>query len=122
MVIFLAVVLVTSLFIERAYCRYFCPEGGLLALVQLISPYKMRFDRSSCTRCGRCVKVCPVDAFEVEGKCPTSISHTECIACLECQAACRDGSLVYAVKHAGAPASSEHGDAPECEEKERSET
>lgn len=94
-IIFLGVVLLSSMFIERAYCRYFCPEGGLLALAQLISPNKMRFDKQSCTRCGRCVKVCPVDAFVLDGKCPTAISSTECIACLECQEVCRDGSLAY---------------------------
>jgi Fe-S-cluster-containing hydrogenase component 2 len=95
LVIFLVIVLVTSVFIERAYCRYFCPEGGLLALAQLASPYRMRLDRSSCNCCQRCIKICPVDAFIVEDKAPVAISRTECIVCRQCQEVCRQGSLGY---------------------------
>lgn len=97
-VAFLVVVLLTSVFIERAYCRYFCPEGGLLALAQLVSPYRMRLDRTKCTSCRRCYRICPVDAFVVEGKTPVRISRTECIACKECEAVCRDGSLTFGFK------------------------
>jgi polyferredoxin len=97
-VAFLCLVLLSSVFIERAYCRYFCPEGGLLALAQLVSPYRMRLDRNKCTCCRRCYRICPVDAFVVEGKAPVSISRTECIVCKECEAVCRDGSLSFGFK------------------------
>jgi ferredoxin len=99
LVVWLAVVLLASVFIERAYCRYFCPEGGLLAIAQLLSPYRVRLDRDGCTSCGRCAKACPVDAITMEdGKRPVRISRTECIACTECVTACRDGSIGYGLK------------------------
>jgi polyferredoxin len=94
-VAFLAVVLFVSLFVERAYCRYFCPEGALLALAQLVSPYKMRLSNDHCRDCRRCLKVCPVDALVTSRRGPDRISTTECIACKECQAACPRGGLHY---------------------------
>ena len=94
-VAFLVVVLVASVFIDRAYCRYFCPEGGLLALAQLVSPFRVRLDRARCTDCGRCVKACPVDAFVLEGKTPVAISRTECIVCTECAVACRESGIHF---------------------------
>jgi ferredoxin len=98
LVVWLVVVLLASVFIERAYCRYFCPEGGLLAIAQLLSPYRVRLDTDGCTSCGRCAKACPVDAFVMEGKRPVRISRTECIACTECESACRDGGISYGLK------------------------
>ncbi len=111
LIIFLLVVLATSVFIERAYCRYFCPEGGLLALAQLLSPYRMRFHRESCNCCGRCIKACPVDAFVTEGKGPLRISRTECIVCKECERVCRQGSIHYDPWFTSAPAAAEAGGA-----------
>ncbi len=77
--------LVMGVFVGRAYCRYLCPYGALLAIVSRLSwksvkispareldcglctgacPYgaieKMRASRSSCLACGRCYKACPV--------------------------------------------------------------
>ena len=101
--ILLLVVLTTSVFINRAYCRYFCPEGGLLALAQLVSPYRVRLSLDSCTSCGRCYKTCPVDAFVVEEKKPVAISRTECIVCKECEHACREGVIYYGPEVSGTP-------------------
>ncbi len=98
-VAFLGVVLGTSVFIERAYCRYFCPEGGLLALAQILSPHRVRLDTDACSSCGRCLKVCPVDAIPSVNKCtPKQISRTECITCLECRAVCRDDAIYYGLR------------------------
>jgi polyferredoxin len=105
LVVWLGVVLLASIFVERAYCRYFCPEGGLLALAQLLSPYRVRLDRDACTSCGRCAKACPVDAIVMEegGKSPVRISRTECIACTECETACRDSAIGYGLRLAPLP-------------------
>jgi NosR/NirI family transcriptional regulator, nitrous oxide reductase regulator len=74
--------LAPSLFIERFYCRYFCPLGAALAI-----PGRMRmFDwlkryRECGSPCQRCAGECPVAAIHPEG----NINPNECIQCLNCQ-------------------------------------
>ena len=86
---------------------------------------KMRLLPRPCMQCEHppCVKVCPVDAFKLEGKSPKSVSRTECITCLECQSVCRDGSLAYGFRPFGrGPEESSGGqDAAESRD-ERNET
>ncbi|MBW2699660.1 MAG: 4Fe-4S binding protein [Deltaproteobacteria bacterium] len=84
---YLAVVLVASVFIGRAFCRYLCPIGGLLALLALISPVRMRVD--GCRGCGLCEKVCSVDAITTRKGEGISIDRSECIMCRECESACK---------------------------------
>ncbi|MCE5258186.1 MAG: 4Fe-4S binding protein [Chloroflexi bacterium] len=77
-------VLAGSLFIPRLWCRYLCPLGGLLSLVQRISPFKVRRNAQACIDCKRCDKVCPV-------KLPIStrraVTHN-CTMCLRCVTVC----------------------------------
>lgn len=48
-------------------------------------------DADACTRCGDCVKWCPVDAIELA---PTAvIDQDTCIGCGECTATCRFGAI-----------------------------
>ncbi len=88
LVILLVVVLVASVFIERPWCRYACPIGGLLGLIAALSPTRIRVLDEACTGCTQCAKACPVDAITAPpGKVPV-IDHKECLACMECEAAC----------------------------------
>jgi len=91
-------VLLTSVFIERAYCRYFCPIGALAALLALVSPNRMRIDPESCTLCGRCVPECPVDAILTKKDGSIRIDTMECIACRECESSCRFDSIHFGTK------------------------
>ena len=96
LVSFLVVTLLSSIFIERAYCRYFCPEGGLLALLSLISPLRMRAEESLCISCNKCVKVCPTDAIRaLPERGGIKISQSECITCKNCEEACTQNGLTY---------------------------
>jgi polyferredoxin len=48
----LGAVCAASLFVERPWCRWFCPPGGLPGLVQLLSPWKIRQATKTCASCG----------------------------------------------------------------------
>lgn len=93
---FLGITLLSSLFVERPFCRYVCPLGAILATVARFSSQKIKADESLCTGCGLCAKIsCPTGAlFSPEHKhAPPQIDETECIRCLRCVDACRWGVL-----------------------------
>lgn len=51
------VLLIASLFIRHARCRYLCPYGALMGVVSLLSPFKIRRNAESCIDCGKCAKL-----------------------------------------------------------------
>ena len=74
-----------GLFTERAYCRFLCPLGGVLALadrLHLVDLLKRRPRMlAAVPACISEEDSCPVSAISVTGK----INTTECFQCLDCQ-------------------------------------
>lgn len=85
----LAVVLISSLFVSRPWCRIICPYGALLGIINKISMRKENIKCSSCNGCGMCTTECPVDAISVSkdksGSKVPEIDYFECINCKKCQ-------------------------------------
>jgi len=53
---------------------------------------KYRVERSRCTGCGDCMRICPVDAVEiVDGK--SVIDQEACISCGLCQGVCTHDAI-----------------------------
>jgi len=63
MIILGAVVLVTSMFIGRVYCRFFCPYSVLLQLLAPFSRRQVSITPTHCTDCRLCEKACPFGAI-----------------------------------------------------------
>lgn len=76
-------VVVMAVFFYRPFCKWICPLGALYALFNKISVCRLSVDKSKCTSCGACSKVCKmdVDVFRTP-------NHTECIRCGDCIRAC----------------------------------
>ena len=55
----LAILVVASLFVQNVWCRYLCPYGGLLGLLALASPLRIKRDAALCIDCGKCARACP---------------------------------------------------------------
>lgn len=91
--IILGVVIVFSLFIGRFWCRYFCPLGAVLGLINKISLFKIKRDSGTCTDCGLCDRKCPVDIPLANRD---KIKSAECIACLESEQACPEKGALLA--------------------------
>ena len=82
--------LIASLFVSRAFCRYLCPMGAALALPARLSMFEWLKRRWQCgTPCQTCAQTCPVQAIHPEGK----INPNECIHCLTCQVNYSDEEL-----------------------------
>jgi len=78
-------ILLTSLPFANFWCRYLCPYGGLLGLLALGSPVRIKRDAEKCIDCRKCRKICPA-TIAVDTK--TTVLSPECIGCLDCVAVC----------------------------------
>ncbi|WP_300054941.1 NosR/NirI family protein [uncultured Roseobacter sp.] len=80
--LFVGVILLAGLFIERAYCRYLCPLGAALAIPAKLKIFDWLHRRPQCGReCRLCEQHCTVGAIDPLGR----INPNECILCLRCQ-------------------------------------
>ncbi|KAA3661823.1 MAG: 4Fe-4S binding protein [Chloroflexi bacterium] len=76
--------IVTSMLIERFWCKYLCPMGALLAVFNKIMPLHLNVNTQSCVDCGRCDTECPMDIEDAHA----NSRDLECIQCLECLETC----------------------------------
>src|SRR5262245_49933711 len=103
-VLYAGALLAIGLFSERAYCRFLCPLGGVLAWLDRLHLLNLLKRRPECgSPCHLCERGCPVRAIEPTGKIVTS----ECFQCLDCQVEYYDDTrcppLVRAAKRRGEP-------------------
>ncbi|MEX2518862.1 MAG: 4Fe-4S binding protein, partial [Paracoccaceae bacterium] len=74
--------LAIGLFTERAFCRFLCPLGGALALLDRLHLLTLLKRRPECGNpCSLCERACPVRAISASGR----IEMAECFHCLDCQ-------------------------------------
>lgn len=85
------------LVLRRGWCGHLCPLGAFWSLVGRTGQVKVRFDASTCTHCGDCVKACPepwvlnlTDAARAG-----MIAGGECTSCGRCVAVCPEESLAF---------------------------
>ena len=87
--VILAVVIGLAVYVPRSWCRYFCPHGAFLALLNHFSFLGLKREAVSCTKatCRECVKVCPmkVPILDLPWE---KFADSECIYCLKCVDAC----------------------------------
>ena len=89
-IVALLAIILASLVISMAWCRYLCPMGAALGLMARYAPVRLG-SLDKCSGCGQCAEVCPVGALN-EGE----VDRSSCIYCGRCAARCgfiwqRDG-------------------------------
>lgn len=77
----LGVTLLSSLVIERPWCKYACPYGALLGLFNTFKVVKLSRNAGTCINCKRCDRVCPMNITPSDDK---NVINHQCIMCLEC--------------------------------------
>ena len=81
-VVWAGALLAVGLFVERFFCRYLCPLGGVLALLGRFRLLNWLRRRPECGNpCQVCAHSCPVGAIARSG----AIDMNECLQCLDCQ-------------------------------------
>ncbi|MGC4115063.1 MAG: 4Fe-4S binding protein [Myxococcales bacterium] len=77
------VIIVASLFVTRAWCRYLCPWGFLMGFTHRFSRLRIERVASRCNDCGTCDRVCDVGAI-AKGR----IRAEHCQFCYACVDSC----------------------------------
>jgi ferredoxin-type protein NapH len=79
---------VTTAFIRRMWCRI-CPMSIFLGYLNKISFLTLRKEGKRCTKCGICLRSCPMQVKEVyEEKEKERIDPSDCILCYRCVEMC----------------------------------
>ena len=104
-VIVLAVFLFDLLVTRRGWCSHLCPVGAFYGLIGRRSPARMNAaERSACTDCGDCFRVCPephviMPALKPEtGTGTTVILHGDCTNCGRCIDVCDAGVFRFSIR------------------------
>ncbi len=80
-VLWAVVLLSAGLFTERAFCRFLCPLGAVLAIMDRLHLVELLKRRPECgSPCRLCERSCPVKAIGRSG----AIRMNECFQCLDC--------------------------------------
>lgn len=83
--VLLLVFFIGSVFIERFFCRYFCPLGALFTLVSGKRFYRIQRDKPACTHCGLCERTCGMGVSLLKTE---TICSGQCIDCMQCVTVC----------------------------------
>lgn len=98
--IILIISLLGSVFYNRFFCKYLCPMGAFLGLINRIGWFRVRRVDETCTHCKACNKACPVN-IQVEEL--EDVNSSECINCNLCVDACpvKDTLVISGPKKTG---------------------
>ena len=84
----LIIILLLCIFIERPFCKYLCPLGAVYGLFNRFSFFRTEIDKSKCTSCHGCERVCPMQVEVLKD--PNS---AECIRCGKCGSFCPESAI-----------------------------
>lgn len=90
--VLLLVIFIGSLFVQRFFCRYFCPMGAIYSLISQASFLKIDKPRDGCGKCHLCTSKCPM-GMDLTKK--DRIAGGECISCQKCVSWCPKGNARF---------------------------
>ena len=90
--ILLLVIFIGSLFVQRFFCRYFCPLGAIYSLISQTSFLKIDKPRKECGKCHLCTSKCTM-GMDLTKK--DRIAGGECISCQKCVSWCPKGNARF---------------------------
>jgi polyferredoxin len=83
-VLLIAAGVVLALVVTRAWCRYLCPLGALLALGSRLAVLRLGRNREACSGCGKYPRDC---------RTYTTPGTADCVVCGDCIEGCPQGAV-----------------------------
>ena len=90
--VLLLLIFIGSLFVQRFFCRYFCPMGAIYSLISQASFLKIDKPRKECGKCHLCTSKCTM-GMDLTKK--DRIAGGECISCQKCVSWCPKGNARF---------------------------
>lgn len=90
--VLLLLIFIGSLFVQRFFCRYFCPMGAIYSLISQTSFLKIDKPRKECGKCHLCTSKCTM-GMDLTKK--DRIAGGECISCQKCVSWCPKGNVHF---------------------------
>jgi len=87
------IALLVSFIAYRPFCQFICPFGLVSWIAERFSIFRVRIDKEKCTRCGACIKACPLEA--AEGRVNGKKMPADCFSCARCLNVCPVDAIQY---------------------------
>ena len=94
-VLFLVGILIISMFIPRAFCRYVCPTGAVMSPISEHAILGINRNLATCNQCLACEAICPTGVRILDH--PERLRDPMCINCVDCVGVCDTGALTIKI-------------------------
>lgn len=94
-----AMIFLFDLFVlKNGFCGHICPIGATFSLIGKFSMLKVRHKVQNCTKCMKCIEVCPEkQVLDMIGKKDAKVTQMACIKCGRCIDVCGDSALEFSI-------------------------
>ena len=86
-------VLMISFVFYRPFCQFICPFGLASWIAERFSLCRVTINEEKCTKCGACIKVCPLHA--AKGRVERKTFPADCFSCARCLNVCPVDAIHY---------------------------
>jgi MauM/NapG family ferredoxin protein len=93
-ILLFSTIILLNLVVERFWCRYLCPLGGLFGWISKIALVK-RNVTTDCTKCGKCSPSCPTGTIDAAHG--YASDPGECTMCMNCLATCSSSKFRFKI-------------------------
>ena len=91
------VIIIPILTKKRTQCALFCPLGALQSGFNKINIFDIRIDKTKCTNCKKCIKICPMYSLNDEQLKKEKPDFT-CSRCGKCIDVCPNNAISYHIR------------------------
>jgi len=91
--VFIGFILISSLFVYRPWCHFFCPFGLTGWLAEKVSFFKIKVDYDKCISCQACSKACPSTVMDALLRQERVIP--DCFSCGTCIETCPVNAISF---------------------------